>query len=183
MRQRSTRRIVFAATLAALGPLVVAGCGQLPSGAAGKTSPQLVATSPSPDPATQAYIGLVQQYWNEYKVAEMRSAGNPSTFIYSCSGSDVDPSTCEAIAASILPPLEGFLNGLEATSAPQQFAANDRILRTQLPIAISDLKGMLAAATAGNKLLMSHYFDAYTNDMIPSVINALDAIDPSVEHN
>jgi hypothetical protein len=75
------------------------------------------------------------------------------------------------------------LSNLDSTPAPARFAADDQVLRSQLPKAIADVKAMMAAADAGNREGVIQYMTAYVNDMVPGVLAALDVIDPSVVHD
>jgi hypothetical protein len=157
---------------------VLAGCGG--SGPSGQSA----ASSPSPDQITQRYVALAHSYWIAYKSAE----GDIPTFVRVCWGGDtqnpatVDPVACRGIAEAILLPHEAFVRNLDSTPAPAKFAHDDTILRTQLPMAISALKAMAAAASAGDRVSVIQYMTNYVNDMVPSVLDALNEVDPTVLH-
>ena len=150
------------------------------SSACGGPSTQ-TATSPSADAATR-YVALVHNYWIQYKKAE----GDIPSLIRVCgyysSLSDVQPPVCRTRIAAILPPHEKFSSALDATTAPPQFAADDQVFRTQLPIAIAHLKATMAAAEAVNAQQVSNEVEAYVEAMIP-LFPHLDHVDPSIPHD
>jgi len=49
-------------------------------------------------------------------------------------------------------------------------------------MAISALKAMAAAASAGDRVSVIQYMTNYVNDMVPSVLDALNEVDPTVLH-
>lgn len=140
--------------------------------------------STSPDKMTQQYVALVHSYWIAYKSAE----GDVPTFVRVCWGGDeqkpatVDPVACRGIAEAILVPHEAFARNLDSIQAPAKFAHDDAILRTQLQMAISALKAMAAAASAGDRVSVIQYMTNYVNDMVPAVLDALNEVDPTVLH-
>lgn len=148
--------------------------------ACGGSSTQ-TAASPSADPATR-YVGLVHNYWIQYKKAEGDIPSLVRVCGYYSSLSDVQPSVCRTRIAAILPPHEMFLSALDATPAPPQFAADDQAFRTQLPMAIAHLKATMAAAEAVNTQQVSSEVEAYVEAMIP-LFSHLDHVDPSIPHN
>jgi hypothetical protein len=182
-----------AAVLGALLAGALTACGSSSTQAvASSPTPDAVAGSPTSDSLARSYVALVHNYWIQYKASE----GNVSLFTRVCWGnpsavgpgdagdpSVVDPPRCREIAAAILPAHESFLSNLDSTPAPARFAADDQVLRSQLPKAIADVKAMMAAAGAGNREGVIQYMTAYVNDMVPGVLVALDVIDPSVVHD
>lgn len=157
--------------------------------ACGPSSPA-AEVSPSPS-ATQRYVSLAHNYWIQYKAAEgdvslfaKAGWGNPSPSGPGDAGDPgvVDPPRCREIAAAILAAHESFFSNLESTPAPPKFAADDQVLRTQLPKAIADVKAMIAAAAAGNREAVIQFMTAYVNDMVPRVLDALNDVDPAVAH-
>lgn len=162
------------------------------SSACGSSPTQVVAGSPTPDSLARSYVALVHNYWIQYKAAE----GNVSLFTRVCWGnpsaagpgdagdpSVVDPPRCREIAAAILPAHESFLSNLDTTPAPAKFAADDQVLRSQLPKAIAAVKAMMAAAAVGNRAAVIQSMTAYVEAMVPPVLDALNDVDPSVAHD
>jgi hypothetical protein len=76
-----------------------------------------------------------------------------------------------------------FLSDLDTTRPPPKFATDDQTFRSQLPKAIADLEAMISAANTGSKDSGLQATAAYVNDMIPTVTDSLDGVDPSVVHN
>jgi hypothetical protein len=138
-------------------------------------SPKAVVASATPDPLTLAYVALVHSYWLQYKDAESNGAGSrPAQYV--CFGGPgsaypqfIDPSKCRERAIAILAVHQKFLR--------------DRTLRNQLPKAIADVEGMISAAGTGSKDAVLQATQVYVDDMIPTVTDALDDVDPSVLHN
>jgi len=75
-----------------------------------------------------------------------------------------------------------FLSDLDTTWLPPEFTADDQAFRSQLPKAIADVSAMISAASTGSKEAVLQATTAYVNDMIPTVTDALDHVDPSVVH-
>ena len=75
-----------------------------------------------------------------------------------------------------------FLAMLDTVHAPAKFASDDRVFRTDVTKAISDLKTLVAACDGPNRQAIIDTMWAYARDMIPDVTNALDDVDPSVTH-
>src|ERR1700694_4777191 len=92
------------------------------------------------------------------------------------------PSACRGRAVSMIAEHEKFLSDLNGTLPPPKFARDDRIFRSQLPEAIADVKAMISAADTGSQDAVLVATIAYVNDMIPTVTDALDDVDPSVAH-
>jgi hypothetical protein len=169
------------------GLIFVAGaCGGSVATRTPSQSP--VVASPTPDAVTQSYVALVHSYWLQYKAAEVAGAGRPAQFV--CFGGpgsvylqDIDPSKCRERAVAILAVHQTFLSDLDSTPPPPKFAADDRTFRSQLPKAIADVKGMISAAETGSKDAVLQATQVYVDDMIPTVTDALDHVDPSVLHD
>jgi len=149
------------------------------------------ATSTTPDQITQAYVALIRAYWADLHVADDAPDGSDVDAkaclgeISPTSPSDlqvVEPEICRAYAAATLAADEKFLAKLEAVQAPGKFAADDRVFRTVIPIAISDLETLVAACSGPNRQAIVDAMRAYANVMIPDVTNALDDVDPSITH-
>ncbi len=49
-------------------------------------------------------------------------------------------------------------------------------------MAIGDLKAMASATSAGDRDSVIKYMTDYVNDMVPTVLSALDDVDPTVAH-
>jgi hypothetical protein len=145
--------------LAALLLAALAGCSSERSG-----------SPPTPDSLTRKYTALVHNYYDQYVAA--RGAAYEYCVV------QVDPPKCRERGVAMIAVHEKFLKDLDTTPAPPKFAANDRVIRSQLPNGIADLKAMIAAADQGDK---SAVFDAateYIHDMRPTVIDVLHDIDP-----
>jgi hypothetical protein len=175
------------AMLSILGTLV-AGC----LSACGGSSTQAVVHSPTPDSVSQTYVALVHNYWIQILAADEFTNGvNVAARV--CLGkvsqsaaSDlklIDPSKCQERAVASIAVHQKFLSDLNSTPAPPKFAADDQAFRSQLPLAIADLKAMITSAKTGSKSAVLQASSAYVNDMIPTVTDALDSVDPSVVHN
>jgi hypothetical protein len=67
--------------------------------------------------------------------------------------------------------------------APPKFAADDQAFRSQLPKTIADIKAMNSAADTRSKVAVVQATTVFLDDMIPTVTNALDHVDPSVAHS
>jgi len=94
----------------------------------------------------------------------------------------VEPQICRAFAVATLGASEKFLANLDTVHAPAKFASDDRVFRTDVTKAISDLKTLVAACDGPNRQAIIDTMWAYARDMIPDVTNALDDVDPSVTH-
>jgi len=94
----------------------------------------------------------------------------------------VEPQICRAFAVATLAASEKFLAMLDTVHAPAKFASDDRVFRTDVTKAISDLKTLVAACDGPNRQAIIDTMWAYARDMIPDVTNALDDVDPSVTH-
>ena len=190
-RQENTRRLNLLMMFSILAALMI-GC----SCASGRSStnavgapPTPVVTSPTPDSVTQTYVALVHSYWLKYKAAEASEDGSrPAQFV--CFGGpgsaypqDIDPPKCQERAVAILAVHQKFLSDLDSTPPPPRFAADDRAFRDQLPKAITDVKAMISAAETGSKDAVLQATQVYVDDMIPTVTDALDDVDPSVLHD
>ena len=160
-----------------LGALL-SGC----SGAAGGPPAHVATASPTPDAVTRSYVALVSNYWSDYKAAEVDGA-------QVCFGGFlndvhvVNPPVCRVRCVAMLAVHLKFLSDLGNTPPPPKFAADDRALRSQLPKAIADMKGIITAADTGSKDAVLQATTVYVDDMIPVVTDALDHVDPSVVHN
>jgi len=162
-----------------LGALM-SGCSGA-SGESGGSPRQTAVASPTPAFATRAYVALVARYWSDYRTAE----GNAARVCWGDQFNDVtlvNPPVCRYRAVAILAVHQKFLSDLDSTPPPPKFAADDEALRSQLPMAIADLKAMIAAADTGSKEAVMQATTTYVNDMVPVVTGALDDIDPSVVH-
>jgi hypothetical protein len=168
------------------------------STACGSSSPQAVIASPTPDSATLNYVALVHNYWIEYKAAEADPIGNvagqfgAADAARACFGlldpstqdvRYVDPPTCRARSVAMVAVHGKFLSDLDMTPPPPMFASDDQAFRSQLPKAIADLTAMISAANTGSEDAVLQATTAYVNDMMPTVTDALDDVDPSVVHN
>jgi hypothetical protein len=170
--------------------------------ACGGSPAHAVAASPTQDSVTRTYLALVHDYWIQYKTAEgdFDHISGISTGPFSdrdaakaCLGLPspslpqdvklVNPLTCGHLSAAMLAVHENFLRALESTQVPAKFAADDRAFRSQLPKAIADLKAMIAAANTRSKEAVLLATTAYVDDMIPTVTDALNDVEPSVLHN
>jgi hypothetical protein len=172
------------------------------STACGSSPPQAVVASPTQDSVARSYVALVHNYWIQYKTAEGDidhvsgigtgpfSDGDAAKACFGLPSPSlpqdvklVDPPICGRLSAAMLAVHEKFLLDLESTPAPAKFAADDRALRSQLPKAIADVKAIIDAANTGSKEAVLLATTAYVNDMIPTVTDALNDIDPLVVHN
>jgi hypothetical protein len=195
----SNRRspLEVAAIASTLGALLVgcfAACGGSPT--------QAVVASPTPDSATRAYVALVHSYWMEYKTAEGDLVDVSGTYSGPFSSQDaaracfglpsttmpqdiglVDPQICGQLSAAMLAVHEKFLSDLNSTPAPQKFAADDQVFRSQLPQAIAFMNTMISAAATGSKQSVFDATALYVQAMVPKVTDALDHVDPSLLHN
>jgi len=189
--RRTWRRLVLMVMCPVLGALVL-GCSSASNESSTHAlgaSPIAVVASPTPDALTLTYVALVHSYWLQYKAAESSGAGSrPAQFV--CFGGPgsanpqfIDPSKCQERAVAILAVHQKFLSDLDSTPPPQRFASDDRAFRNQLPKAIADVKGMISAAGTGSKDAVLQATQVYVDDMIPTVTDALDDVDPSVLHN
>jgi hypothetical protein len=164
------RARVLAIALMVGGFLV--GC----SGAGGTSSKASVVASPTPDSVTQKYVALVHDYWTQY----VRARGDGATVCWNAAA--VDPPKCRERAVAILAVHQKFLSDLDTTPPSPNFVADDQSFRSQLPKAIAQVKAMISAAESGDKQAVVQATTAYVNDMIPTVTNSLDHVDPSVVH-
>ena len=144
---------------------------------ASSTSSKAVVASPTPDAATPKYVALVHNYWIQYVSARADGA------IVCWDPRAVDPPKCRVRALAILTVHEKFLRDLDTTPPPPTFFADDQVFRSQLPKAIAQVKVMISAAESGDKQAMIQATTGYVDDMIPTVTNSLDHVDPSVVHS
>lgn len=165
--------------------LIATACGSW------SVSGQRSAASATPDEATRAYVALIRAYWGDLHVADVTSDGSDVDAkaclgqTSSTSPSDVhmvEPQICRAFAVATLAASEKFLAMLDTVHAPAKFASDDRVFRTDVTKAISDLKTLVAACDGPNRQAIIDTMWAYARDMIPDVTNALDDVDPSVTH-
>lgn len=155
----------------------------LAAAAACGTTSNPAAGTPTPDvQATRAYVALAHQYWLDYKTAEGATLNDSSNQTAAACLEAVDPPTCARLGQAIVAVHQKFLADLGHTPAPSRFAQDDRVFRTQIPIAIKDLKSMIAAGGAGDRQAVVGAASAYVADMVPSVLQALDDVDPSITH-
>ena len=149
------------------------------------------AASPTPDQITQAYVALIRAYWADLHVADTAPDGSDVDAkaclgeISPTSQSDVqvvEPKICRAYAVATLAASDRFLAKLVQIQAPATFAVDDRIFRTHVPKAISDIKALIAACATPNRQAVIDAMWAYAHEMIPAVTDALDNVDPSVTH-
>lgn len=164
--------------MASVVTVLLVGC----SSASGSPPTPTVATTPTPDAITRNYVALVNNFWLQYRAAEVDAAttcfGGPNQELQF-----VDPLTCRVRVVAMLPVIQKFLGDLDATPLPPRFAADDQALRSQLPKAIAALKALVSVAKTGNKGAVLQATATYVDAMIPTVTKALDDIDPSVVHN
>jgi hypothetical protein len=172
------------------------------SSACGSSLTQAVTGSPTPDSLARSYVALVHNYWIQYKTAEgdLDHISGISTGPFGdadmakvCFGLPspslpqdvklVNPLTCGRLSVAILAVHESFLRDLESATTPAKFATDDRAFRSQLPKAIADVKAMISAASTGSKEAVFEATTAYVSDMMPTVTDALNDVDPSVVHN
>ena len=168
----STSASLRSGVLAAAFGLLVA-CG-------GSSSTPTAATTSTPDRATAAYVALVKGFWSDYRAAEIN--GPEADAASACLNRPNLP-VCLSRMKAMMPPLQTFLASIAGGTAPPRFAADDAIFRTQLPIAIGDLKGAIQALAANQKTKFEDKVNAYVDDMVPKVTGALDDVDPNVVHN
>jgi hypothetical protein len=160
------------------------------STACGSSPTQAVVTSPTPDTVTRNYVNLVRHFWNDILAADEVSGGNVAarTCLGKASASSptnmqlIDPPTCRDRIVAVLAAEQKFLNDLDTTPAPAEFAADDQAFRSRLPKAIADLKTLIAAADTGSKDAVLQASMVFVSDMFPAVGDALDHVDPSVVH-
>ena len=166
---------------------VVVSC----SSASSSGSTKVAAGSPASDAVARNYVALVHNYWNQEQAADGASKGaNVAARV--CLGKQppdgptnlqlIDPPMCRERGVAILANQEKFLSDLSSTPPPSQFSADDQAFRTQIPRAIVDLKALISASETGNKEAVLAAATAYNNDMFPIVTNALNDVDPSVQH-
>jgi len=165
--------------------LLATACGS------SSTSNQRSSASPTPDQITQAYVASIRAYWAGLHVADDAADGSDVDAkaclgeISPTSPSDlrvVEPEICRAYAVATLAAHEKFLAKLEAIQAPAKFSTDDRVFRTHVPMAISDLETLVAACSKPKRQAIVDAMWAYARVMIPDVTNALDDVDPSVTH-
>jgi hypothetical protein len=147
--------------------------------------------SPTPDAATLKYIALIHNYWIQIQAADEETSGT-KVAARVCLGMVslvapvdlqlVDPLKCRQRMLAGLPVQQRFLSALMATTPPLQFAAEDQVFKTQLPQAIVDLKTLISTTAGGNKEAVLEGATVYVGDLIPSVTDAMDYVDPSVVH-
>ena len=172
---------VFAGLIA----LSLSACGGSPGGLASPASSQ------SPDLETQGYVALIRAYWADLHVADDTADGFDVDAkaclgeISPTSPSDVqvvEPQICRAYAMATESASEKFLTQLNTLHAPAKFAADDRVFRTDIPKAISDLKALITACDGLNRQAIIDAMWTFAHEMIPEVTNALDDVDPTVTH-
>jgi hypothetical protein len=153
------------------------------SSASGNAPTKAAVTSPTPDSLARNYVELVHNYWSQYKTVEGDLATVCGTPPNGPNVKLVKPSLCRDRSLAILDVHEKFLSDLDSTPPPPKFAADDRAIRSQLPKVIADVKSMISAAGTGNDDAVVQATIAYINDMIPTMTDALDDVDPAVVHN
>jgi hypothetical protein len=180
------KRVILLMAASTLGTLVV-GCSS-----ANLSSPaKVTSASPTSDAVARNYVALVHNYWIQEQAADGASKGaNVAARV--CLGKQppdapsnvqlIDPPMCRERGVAILANQEKFLSDLSSTPPPSQFSADDQAFRTQIPRAIVDLKALISASETGNKEGALAAATAYNNDMFPIVTNALNDVDPSVQH-
>jgi hypothetical protein len=180
------KRVILLMAASTLGTLVV-GCSS-----ANLSSPaKVISASPTSDSATQDYVALIHNYWIQEQAADGASKGaNVAARV--CLGKQppdaptnlqlIDPPMCRERGVAILANQDKFLNDLNSTPAPSQFSADDQAFRTQIPKAIVHLKALISASETGSKEAVLAAATAYNNDLFPIVTNALNDVDPSVQH-
>jgi hypothetical protein len=186
----ATSRMVLSSILGSLLLIYSTACG--------RSSTPAVITSPTTDSVTRNYVTLVHDYWIQYMTAEADPIGNvagqfsTADAARACFGlldpstqdvRYVDPLTCRVRSVAMVAVHGKFLSDLDTTRPPPKFATDDQIFRSQLPKAIADLKAMISATNTGSKDAVLQATTAYVNDMMPTVTDALDDVDPSVVHN
>ena len=159
-------------------------CGSSPTAA--------VAASPTADSVTRNFVALVHDYWIQIQNADQVSNGSNVAALV-CLGKTsrdaiskltlIDASRCRERAVAILAVQKKFLGDLDTTPPPAKFAAEQQTFRSQIPKAIADVNAMTSAADSGSKDAVLQATTVYVNDMIPTVTDALDTVDPSVVHN
>jgi hypothetical protein len=162
------------------------------STACGSSSAAAVAASPPADSITQNFVALAHSYWVQIQTADQVSNGSNVAALV-CLGKAsrnatsklpfVDAPACRARAVAILAVQKRFLSDLDTTPPPVKFAAEQQTFESQVPKAITDVNAMIVAADSGNKDAVLEATSVYVNDMIPTVTDALDKVDPSVVHN
>ena len=190
MKGAAASRMVLSSVLGALLLIYSTACGS--------SSTQGVIASPTADSVTRSYVALVHNYWIQYKTAEADPIGkvagefSPADAARACFGlldpstqdvRYVDPLTCRVRSVAMAAVHEKFLSDLNSTRPPPKFATDDRTFQSQLPKAIADLKAVISATDTGSKDAVLQATTAYVNDMMPTVTDALDDVDPSVVHN
>ena len=163
--------------LAILVCAFLVGC----SAACGGSSQQPVAASPTSDSVARTYVLLVHTYWIDLKAAE----ANAPTVCYGSGSNDarlVDPLVCRERMVAALAVHEKFLKDLDITPPPPQFAAQDRTFHSVVAKALIDVNAVISAANSGSKDAVLQATIGYVNDMIPTLSDALDAVDPLVRH-
>ena len=169
-RQTSATRL----TVGVFGVLIALSLSACGSSSGAVASP---ASSQSPDPATQRYVALIRAYWADLHVADDAADGS-DVDARACLGetsptspSDVhvvEPQICRAYAVATDAASEKFLAQLDTLQAPAKFAADDRVFRTDIPKAISDLKTLIAACDGPNKQAIIDAMWAFAHEMIPT---------------
>jgi hypothetical protein len=158
--------------------VLLVGC----SAASGASTTASVLASPTSDSVTRNYVEMVYTYWHQYKAAE----ANAGVVCFGGGANElrlINPSTCRQRAVLMVAEHETFLRDLNRNLPPPKFARDDRIFRNQLPEAIADVRAMISAADTGSQDAVLVATIAYVNDMIPTVTDALDDVDPSVAHH
>lgn len=160
-------------------------CGGSPGAPASPVS------SPSPDSATQTYVAVIRAYWSDLHVADYAADGSDVDAkaclgeISPTSPSDVnvvEPQVCRAYAVATLVATKKFLATLDAIQAPAKFAADDRVFRSHIPVAINDLDTLVTACGGPDRQAIIDAMWTFAHEMIPDVTNALDDVDATVTH-
>jgi hypothetical protein len=190
MKGAATSRMVLSSILGSVLLIYSTACGG--------SSTRAVTALPTPDSVTRNYVALVHNYWIQYKTAEADPIGNVAGQLSTADAARacfglldpstqdvryVDPPTCRVRSVAMVAVHEKFLSDLDTTRPPPEFATDDKTFRSQLPKAIADLNAMISATNTGSKDAVLQATTAYVNDMMPTVTDALDNVDPSVVHN
>lgn len=180
----ATRSLLAVALLAVLG----VACGGSPTPTAA-TSPS---ASPTADSATLAYVALIRGYWEGIKAAD-NWQGSFNEAALACLGERtassptdvalVDPARCRVRAIAILANQQKFLRDLNATVAPARFRDDDRVFKTNVPLAIAAVRKLIDVCAGGDKQAVVDAANVYVGIMFSSVLPAMDDVDPSTHHD
>jgi len=167
--------------------LLGVACGGSPTPTAA-TSPVAASTA---DAATVTYVALVRGYWTDILAAD-GATGSTNEASRACLGTLtnsappnaalIEPALCHTHAVAILSIQLTFLDDLKGTIAPEQFADDDRVFRSQVPRAITAMKALVSVSTTSNKQAIFDASNAYVDIMLGSVIPAMDDVDPATKH-